>query len=332
MTASRAADEIRDLVLPLVAALGCRLYDVELSGSGRARTLRVLIDRDGGVDLDAITAVTHAVSPRSTTSTAISGSFLLEVSSPGLERTLRRPAHYAGAIGETVSVKFHTDSGPERVHGALVDVGRARAASSRSTAQREEIAYDDDHPGAHRLRVGPAAAPAAKARRSKRAACEGEAHEESRDARSAVGARDREGDLRGDHARGAGERARHRVQAHARRGRGSARRDRRRDRRDPRDRAGARRRGQRHPRVGRHARRLRPHRRADGEAGDPAAHPRGRARDEVRGVRRPRRRHRHRHHPADRRPLHAARPRPGRGAAAAGRAGPRRPLRPRRRA
>ena len=51
------------------------------------------------------------------------------------------------------------------------------------------------------------------------------------------------------------------------------------------------------------------------------AHPRGRARAEVRGVRRPRGRHRHRHHPADRRPLHAARPRPGRGAAAAVRAG-----------
>ena len=52
-----------------------------------------------------------------------------------------------------------------------------------------------------------------------------------------------------------------------------------------------------------------------------AAHPRGRARAEVRGVRRPRGRHRHRHHPAERQPLHAARPRPGRGAAAAGRAG-----------
>ena len=53
-----------------------------------------------------------------------------------------------------------------------------------------------------------------------------------------------------------------------------------------RDRAGARRRGQRRPRVGRHAQRLRSHRRADRQAGDPPAHPRGRARDEVRGVRR----------------------------------------------
>ena len=90
-----------------------------------------------------------------------------------------------------------------------------------------------------------------------------------------------------------------------------------------RHRAGARRRGQRRPRVGRHPERLRSHRRADREAGDPPADPRRRARDEVRGVRRPRRRHRHRHHPADRPALHAARPRPGRGAAA------RRPSRPR---
>ena len=51
------------------------------------------------------------------------------------------------------------------------------------------------------------------------------------------------------------------------------------------------------------------------------AHPRGRARAQVRGVRRPRGRHRHRHHPAERQPLHAARPGQGRGAAAPGRAG-----------
>ena len=65
-------------------------------------------------------------------------------------------------------------------------------------------------------------------------------------------------------------------------------------------------------------------------AGDEPAHPRGRARAEVRGVRRPRGRHRHRHHPAERQPLHAARPRQGRGAAAAGRAGALRAARARR--
>ena len=78
----------------------------------------------------------------------------------------------------------------------------------------------------------------------------------------------------------------------------------------------------------RHAGQLRPHRRADREAGHPAAHPRGRARDDVRRVRRPRRRGRDRHRPAGRRPQQRARrPRQGRGAAAALRAGRRRALR-----
>ena len=141
MTASRATDEIRDLVLPLVGALGCRLYDLEVSGSGRARTLRVLIDRDGGVDLEAITAATQAISAALDTSSAISGPFLLEVSSPGLERPLRRAEHFAGAIGETVTISSHTDSGPERRRGTLVDAGELTCVVEIDGA-RVEIAYD----------------------------------------------------------------------------------------------------------------------------------------------------------------------------------------------
>ena len=82
-------------------------------------------------------------------------------------------------------------------------------------------------------------------------------------------------------------------------------------------------------RARRHARRLRPHRRADRQAGDPAAHPRGGARHDVRGVPRPRRRADHRHRPAVGRALHA-RPaaRARRGAAAQVRAGRGRALRP----
>ena len=79
---------------------------------------------------------------------------------------------------------------------------------------------------------------------------------------------------------------------------------------------------------GRHPRQLRPHRRADRQAGDPAADPRGRARDDVRRVHRPRQRGRHRDRPAGRRPQQRPRrPRQGRGAPAALRAGRRRALR-----
>ena len=116
-------EAVRAAVEPAVAALGCELYDVEFAGSGQARTLRVTVTKaaetgSGGLDLDAITAVTQTVSPL-VDDVPINGSFLLEVSSPGIERTLRRPEHYAGAIGELVSVKFHTENGPRRVRGTL---------------------------------------------------------------------------------------------------------------------------------------------------------------------------------------------------------------------
>ena len=114
-------EAVRAAVEPAVAALGCELYDVEFAGSGAARILRVTVTKDaetGGLDLDEITAITQAVSPL-VDDVPINGSFLLEVSSPGIERTLRRPEHYAGAIGELVSVKFHTEQGPRRVRGTL---------------------------------------------------------------------------------------------------------------------------------------------------------------------------------------------------------------------
>ena len=262
------------------------------SAAPRARTLRVTVTGTAGVDLEAITAVTRAVSPLvDARPTRSPGSYLLEVSSPGIERTLRRPEHFSGALGEEVSIKFRTEAGPRRVRGVLVSVDSTTTTCVVETddGRRATNRVRRHHAGAHRLRVGSAAA-SRQGRSAKAHAAGGEeggeAMKKPRDARSAVGARSRKGHLRRRHARSARERARHRVQAHARRGRGSPRRDRRRDRRDPRDRAGARRRGQRHARVGRHSRRLRSHRRADGEAGHPAAHSRGRARDEVRGVRR----------------------------------------------
>ena len=110
---------IADAVSPVVAALGLDLYDIEVTGSGRARIVRVMIDRpaaEGGIDLDAIAAATEAVSPildQPPVDQILSGSYSLEVSSPGLERPLRTPAHFARAIGETISVKVSAADGAD---------------------------------------------------------------------------------------------------------------------------------------------------------------------------------------------------------------------------
>src|SRR5947199_2030218 len=123
----RQLEAVRAAVEPAVAALGCALYDVEVAGSGKARTLRITITGDeGGVDLDTLTDVSRAVSPIVDDTDALNGPFLLEVSSPGIERTLRTPAHYRGAVGEQVSIKFHTPEGPRRVHGVLVEADDER--------------------------------------------------------------------------------------------------------------------------------------------------------------------------------------------------------------
>jgi ribosome maturation factor RimP len=110
-------DTIAQALAPAVSELGLELYDVELSGTGRARILRVMVDREGGVDLDAIADATQAVSPlldAPPLDAVINGPYALEVSSPGLERPLRTPAHFARAVGETVSVKWRAGAD----HGA----------------------------------------------------------------------------------------------------------------------------------------------------------------------------------------------------------------------
>ncbi len=135
--ARSTVDVIADAVAPAVASLGLRLYDVELAGTGKARVVRVLVDRDGGVDLDAIARASEVVAPlldSGSAGDALAGSFTLEVSSPGLERPLRRPEHFRHAVGELVSVKARVaDGSARRLRGTL------RAATDDSVA----IALDD---------------------------------------------------------------------------------------------------------------------------------------------------------------------------------------------
>jgi ribosome maturation factor RimP len=124
---------------PVLTSLGLELFDVQFTGSGRARTVRVVVDRDGGVDLDAITATSERIQP--VLDDLDLGDFALEVSSPGLERPLSRPEHFRRAVGETVSVKVR-DAGGEsrRVRGELV------AADERGiTVEVEHDAEQLDH-------------------------------------------------------------------------------------------------------------------------------------------------------------------------------------------
>jgi ribosome maturation factor RimP len=94
-------ERVLSVIEPVVAAQGLELFDVEQNGG----VLRVTVEREGGVDMDAIAATTRAVSRALDEHDPINGRYTLEVSSPGLERPLRTPAHFAWAVGRPVSVK-----------------------------------------------------------------------------------------------------------------------------------------------------------------------------------------------------------------------------------
>ena len=112
------AAAIRTLVEPALASKGIDVFDVEFSG-GR---LVVSVTRPGGIDLDALTEANHVVSELLDEHDPIPGDhYLLEVSSPGLERQLRTPEHFRGALGETVSIKVKPHVAGERRHEGLLE-------------------------------------------------------------------------------------------------------------------------------------------------------------------------------------------------------------------
>ena len=109
-------DLVRSLVEPLAAEAGADIYDVTLAGG----KLVVALTRSGGIDLETLTSVSRQLNVALDEQDPISGSYTLEVTSPGLERTLRTAEHFAGAIGDEITVRTNPDvEGERRVRGTL---------------------------------------------------------------------------------------------------------------------------------------------------------------------------------------------------------------------
>lgn len=109
-------DELYEALLPVVAAHDLELVDVE-AGAG---LVRVVVDREGGVDLDGLASANRSVSAALDLLDPMPGRYTLEVTSPGVERRLRTPAQFARATGETVSVRLVAGTeGARRLEGRL---------------------------------------------------------------------------------------------------------------------------------------------------------------------------------------------------------------------
>ncbi len=124
---------VQELLEPLLAADGFELVDLRFSGGA----LQIFVDRPGGIDLDTISMVTTQVSRLLDEHDPVPGRYTLEVSSPGVERTLRRPDHFRRFVGSTVSVKTRPG-----VAGERRQQGRLEAADDEGV-----VVVPDDGPG-----------------------------------------------------------------------------------------------------------------------------------------------------------------------------------------
>lgn len=99
---------LESVIQEIVSNEGCILYDYEFTGSGGARTLRIFVDNEAGIGIDECTQISRALNLRLDADESLvpGGAYLLEVSSPGLERSLKKKWHFEKAIGEKINFRL----------------------------------------------------------------------------------------------------------------------------------------------------------------------------------------------------------------------------------
>ncbi|MGP3688790.1 ribosome maturation factor RimP [Streptomyces sp. IBSNAI002] len=140
------SDRLRGLLEPLVAAKGLDLEEIELSKAGKRRMLRIIVDSDEGVELDACAELSREVSDKLDESDVMGeDEYVLEVSSPGADRPLSEHRHYVRATGRLV--KFQLAEGGELIARILevddegMDLEVPGVKGRKATARR--IAFTD---------------------------------------------------------------------------------------------------------------------------------------------------------------------------------------------
>lgn len=98
--------KIENLLEPIISHLGYILYDVQYVKEGKDYYLRVTIDKEGGISIEDCENVNNAINDPLDVADIIQDSYLLEVSSPGIERVLRKPWHFEKQIGNKICIRL----------------------------------------------------------------------------------------------------------------------------------------------------------------------------------------------------------------------------------
>jgi len=144
---------VRQLIDPIASDLDLDVYDVEQRGA----TLRVTLDTRPGspasVDLEQLSLATRLISRELDHADPVPGRYTLEVTSPGVERNLRTPAHFQREIGKTVNVRLaNVEADQRRLEGVLVAADE-RTATIRVDVDGEPVDHVIDIAGIDRART-----------------------------------------------------------------------------------------------------------------------------------------------------------------------------------
>ena len=104
---AKVTDVVAQLAAPVVEQCGCTLWDVEYVKEAGEWFLRLYIDKEGGVGIEDCEAVSRPVSDLLNEADPIQSGYTFEVSSAGLDRTLRKPEHFASCMGQQVDVRLY---------------------------------------------------------------------------------------------------------------------------------------------------------------------------------------------------------------------------------
>lgn len=156
-SASAQRERLATAIEPAVAAAGCDLEEVVVSPAGRRKVVRVVVDADGGVSLDDVAEVSRAVAGVLDQHDDLLGAspYVLEVTSPGVDRPLSEPRHWRRAVGRLVEVPVagrtvrgrvvgagddavELDTGAARERHPYAELGRGRVQVEFGRAEREE--------------------------------------------------------------------------------------------------------------------------------------------------------------------------------------------------
>lgn len=139
-----ALDEVRHLAEAVARRRSLQLWDVEFGGRPGNSVVKVYVDSDnGGVDLETVAKISEEISRGLDLKDPIPGRYTLEVSSPGLERSLKTPEHFARSTGEKVILKTTEVlvGKSHRIDGTIDEAGADAVRLRLESGDEVEVPY-----------------------------------------------------------------------------------------------------------------------------------------------------------------------------------------------